>query len=169
MSVYENSKYCIRVYGFWDYSHWNAWVSEASEPNPEQLADLVARDGQATLRPQGWTYLELLLDCVVWTSTVLADRPRLLEIGGFDAQRCIGEDYDLLLHPQSKWRAVLCLNDRGALIERALDRWGFTGPNGCQADVRAVHRSLARSSGRDWTLLLKLYCPGGWVRGRSSR
>ncbi|MFX8024319.1 hypothetical protein ABTK62_20960, partial [Acinetobacter baumannii] len=45
----------------------------------------------------GWLYPELLLDCVVWTSTVLMQRSLLDEIGDFDSELRIGEDYDLWL------------------------------------------------------------------------
>jgi len=45
----------------------------------------------------GWVYPELLLDCVVWTSTVLARKSTLSEAGGFDDALRIGEDWGLRL------------------------------------------------------------------------
>lgn len=148
------------------YTAWHIWHSADPAPAPALLADLSARAG--TLGWQGatgWLYPELLLDCVVWTSTVLMQRSLLDEIGPFDTGLRIGEDYDLWLrasrvtriervaqpfalyrqHPASITRAAPRDNYRGRVVQRALDAWGLAGPDGRRADVHAVRRELAGS------------------------
>ena len=114
--------------------------------------------------PSGWIYPQLLLDCEVWTTTVLAERSLLDELGGFDAGLRIGEDYDLWLrasrltpilrvpqplalyrmHPASITKAAPPVNYQATVIERAIDRWGLNSPDGRSADRGAVNRALAR-------------------------
>jgi GT2 family glycosyltransferase len=106
-----------------------------------------------------------MLDCVVWTSTVLAERSLLQELGGFDTSLPIGEDYDLWLrasrltpilrvphpyalyrqHPHSITRQLPKENYRARVINNALARWGTASPDGSDADLAAIRRSLARS------------------------
>ena len=44
-----------------------------------------------------WVYADLLLDCLVWTSTVLVLKDELIRIGGFNEDLRKGQDYDLWL------------------------------------------------------------------------
>lgn len=148
------------------YTAWFIWHSAEPEPTPALLADLANRAAEPRWRgATGWLYPELLLDCVVWTSTVLMQRSLLEEIGPFDTTLRIGEDYDLWLrasrvtriervarplalyrqHPASITRAAPSDNYRGRVVQRALDQWGLTGPDGRQADAAAVRRELAAS------------------------
>lgn len=157
------------------YSAWQVWNVPQAEPDPEQLAFLIAASqsvncgtGSGTCRwqgPTGWIYPELLSDCVVWTSTVLVQRSLLQELGGFDPHLKVGEDYDLWLRasrltPILKVPRPLALyrhhsanitqrmperNYRAEVVGRALAQWGYVGPDGRQADQRLVNASLARS------------------------
>jgi glycosyltransferase involved in cell wall biosynthesis len=151
------------------YAAWETWPSQDVEPSPALLDRLraSATDPASWGGASGWIYPELLLDCVVWTSTVLAERSLLLELGGFDAGLRIGEDYDLWLrasrvtpvlrvcapmalyrlHPSSATRRPPERNHRAEVIARALDRWGYRGPDGRSARRMAVARQLARSWG----------------------
>lgn len=144
------------------YTSWEVWFSETPEPRAAELQALAHVDRPG---PTGWLYPELLLDCVVWTSTVLAHRSVFDEVGVFDTGLRIGEDYDLWLrasrvtriervtrplalyrqHPASITRGVPRDNYRGRVVQRALDAWGLTGPDGRQADARAVRAGLAGS------------------------
>jgi len=148
-------------------SAWQVWVSTEPEPSAAFLADLHSRaaDTELWAGPSGWIYPELLLDCVVWTSTVIAQRALLRELGGFDAELRIGEDYDLWLrasqltpilriqqplalyrqHPGNVTRGVPKANHRGEVISSALERWGCRSADGRLADEAAVVRGLARS------------------------
>lgn len=146
---------------------WYVWTSDDPHPPAAWLtaagvADALPRVG---LGPSGWIYPELLLSCIVWTSTVVAERRLLLELGGFDERLKVGEDYDLWLrasrrtpivradrplalyrqHPGSLTRRPPAQNYEGVVVRRALRRWGHAGPDGRRADPRAVGLALART------------------------
>ncbi|HEY9109121.1 MAG TPA: glycosyltransferase [Roseateles sp.] len=144
------------------YTAWEVWPSDTPEPSPDVVAGLAGvRKAGAT----GWLYPELLLDCVVWTSTVLARRDLFDEIGVFDTGLRIGEDYDLWLrasrvtriervcrplalyrqHPANITRSAPRDNYRGRVVQKAVDTWGLAGPDGRLADAVAVRNCLAES------------------------
>lgn len=148
------------------YTAWQVWPSADAEPEPALLQRLAAEAGDPKWAgATGWLYPELLLDCVVWTSTVVMQRSLLDEIGPFDAGLRIGEDYDLWLrasratriervarplalyrqHPASITRSAPRDNYRGRVVQRALDAWGLAGPDGRRADAAAVRAELAGS------------------------
>jgi glycosyltransferase involved in cell wall biosynthesis len=149
------------------YTAWQTWPSQEPEPPAELLATLQqqAADPARWAGASGWIYGELLQDCVVWTSTVLAERSLLQEAGGFDAGLRIGEDYDLWLrlsritpiprvaaplalyrlHPASTTRSTPTRNFRCEVIERAIQRWGYVAPDGSVVERAPVDRGLAAS------------------------
>lgn len=146
------------------YTAWAVWTSADAVPGAAELARLTAPT-QDWRGASGWIYADLLLDCVVWTSTVLARRNLFDEVGGFDTTLRIGEDYDLWLrmsratrvervsrplalyrqHPNNITRSAPRDNYRGRVMQRALDTWGLQGPDGRSADAAAVRESLAGS------------------------
>jgi len=108
----------------------------------------------------GWLYGPLLLDCVVWTSTVVMRRELSAQVGDFDAALRRGQDYDYWLRASRLTRidrldAALALyrmevgsegrkfpqtNWELRVIRGALERWGSAGPDGrrvAAADLRA--------------------------------
>lgn len=149
------------------YTAWHVWPSAEPLPQAALLAELQAAAGDETRwrGATGWLYPELLLDCVVWTSTVLMQRSLLAEIGGFPTNLRIGEDYDLWLrasrvtriervarpfalyrqHPQSITRSAPSANYKGRVIQSAIDRWGYAGPDGRRADEQTVRAMLAKT------------------------
>ena len=132
----------------------------------------------------GWIYCELLLDCEVWTSTVVMRRELGERIGGFDAELRRGQDYDYWLRASRLTRidrldAPLALyrmqvaHDRKfpdtnwelTVIRRAIEQWGVTGPDGRtlpEAEIRA----------RLWELNYKFgyaqYQNGGYALARAA-
>jgi glycosyltransferase involved in cell wall biosynthesis len=149
------------------YTAWQVWPSDEPEPQAQFLADLARAAGDAGRwnGASGWIYPQLLLDCVVWTSTALVHRSVLDEVGVFDPALRIGEDYDLWLrasrvtpivrvctplalyrmHPASITKRLPERNYRGDVIARALRRWGYRSPDGAVADKSAVDRGLAQT------------------------
>lgn len=149
------------------YTAWQVWPSDTPQPADAYLAALQDSAGDAARwdGPSGWIYPQLLLDCEVWTSTVLMQRTLLAEIGGFDTTLRIGEDYDLWLrasrvtpilrvprpfalyriHPASITKSAPTDNYRATVIGRALSRWGDSSPDGRRADMGAVQGALAKS------------------------
>jgi glycosyltransferase involved in cell wall biosynthesis len=146
---------------------WQIWKSSDAVPTPAFMTQLASdtHDSTKWQGSSGWIYPQLLLDCVVWTSTVLVQRTLLSEIGGFDPTLRIGEDYDLWLrasrhtpivrvnaptalyrqHPQSITQSVPPKNYQGEVIQRALSQWGYRSPDGSFADKTKVDRTLAKS------------------------
>lgn len=121
--------------------------------------DDVAAPESAPVDPKcaGWIYRELLLDCEVWTSTVVMRRELGERIGGFDAKLRRGQDYDYWLRASRVTRidrlaAPLALyrmqvaHDRKfpdtnwelIVIRRAIDQWGPAGPDGRTLSGREV-------------------------------
>ena len=149
------------------YTAWQVWPSSAPLPEAKVLQE-VARNAGDMKRWQsasGWIYPQLLLDCVVWTSTTMAKRSLFDEIGCFDGALRVGEDYDLWLrasrvtpilqvprpyalyriHPESITKSRPTANYRAVVVERALAKWGFDSPDGASADRAAVRQVLAQS------------------------
>lgn len=150
-----------------NYTSWKVWPSEEILPSEQLLEDVqsAADDFRQWGGPSGWIYPALLLDCVVWTSTVLMHRSVLAEVGNFDQNLRIGEDYDLWLrasrvtpilrvnkplalyrtHAASITKSAPSQNYQGIVIQRALDRWALTSPDGTVANKRTVYRALAHT------------------------
>lgn len=144
------------------YTAWHVWPSDADVPDAALLSDLATRESHGA---SGWIYPHLLIDCVVWTSTVLMHRSLFDEVGPFDSDLRIGEDWDLWLrvsrktqimrlprplalyrsHPISITRRLPQKNWQGIVVGRALSRWGLQSPDGTRADERRVKHHLARS------------------------
>lgn len=97
----------------------------------------------------GWTYADLLMDCIVWTSSVIVEKSELEKVGLFDETLRKGQDYDLWLrlswqiemlgldkptalyriHPDNITSAVKEVNYEYLILTRALARWGEAGPD----------------------------------------
>lgn len=149
------------------YTAWQVWSSAAPLPTPDFLAELQAQadDTERWSGATGWIYPQLLLECAVWTSTVLAHRSVFDEVGLFDSTLRIGEDWDLWLrasrvtpivrvprplalyrmHPNNITKGPLETNYKDVVISRALARWGYVSPDGTAARKTEVDRGLARS------------------------
>lgn len=150
-----------------NYTAWKVWHSDEPVPSAAYLnqLDATAGDPARWAGASGWIYPQLLLDCVVWTSTVLVERALLAETGGFDPTLRVGEDYDLWLrasrltpivrvarpyalyriHPASITRSTPTDNYRATVINRALAAWGLDSPDGARADLAAIRRMQAKS------------------------
>jgi glycosyltransferase involved in cell wall biosynthesis len=146
------------------YSDWREWPCSDPMPDDDLLAALqiANRSGDGDAVEKGWLYHKLLLDCLIWTSTVLVERKMLEDLGCFDPALPIGEDYDLWLrasrvtevlkvnrplalyrkHPQSITRNPRKENHRAFLINRAIGRWGYSSPDGSAVDPATVRNQI---------------------------
>lgn len=114
----------------------------------------------------GCPYAELLLDCIVWTSTVIVEKAELEKTGLFDESLRKGQDLDLWLrlsrrvemlglekptalyriHPDSITSSVKEINYEYLILSRAVERWSEAGPDGRTPPAGQVATRLARSS-----------------------
>lgn len=112
----------------------------------------------------GWTYADLLLDCIVWTSSVLVEKAEIEKAGLFDESLRKGQDYDLWLrlsrqiemlglqqptalyriHPDHITSSVKEVNYEYLILTRALANWGESGPDG-RMPTGSVSARLAKS------------------------
>jgi glycosyltransferase involved in cell wall biosynthesis len=149
------------------YTAWYVWHCTAPEPTKGFVERLELENCGESSRwsgPSGWIYPELLEDCCVWTSTVIAHRSLFDEIGVFDEKLPIGEDYDLWLrasrvtpilrvpaplalyrmHPNSITKSAPAINFQAMVLSRAIEHWGLDSPDGRRTDERVVARALGR-------------------------
>lgn len=149
------------------YTAWQVWESSAVAPTAAFMETLHASAGdkEKWKGASGWLYPELLVDCVVWTSTVVARRSLLVDLGGFDRDLRIGEDWDLWLrasrrtpilrlskpyalyriHSGNVTKTAPRTNPKAVVINSALHRWGYESPDGRKARRSDVNSGLARS------------------------
>jgi glycosyltransferase involved in cell wall biosynthesis len=149
------------------YGHWREWRPDANGAWPDPLAFANGYDDSSIdLSQSGWVYPQLLLDSIVHTITALMPTELLRTVGGFDEELKVGEDYDLWLrlsrvvemhkmsmmmaayriHTESATRRPQAENYGHKVIARAVERFGFDGPDGTAADARAVQQRLQRLS-----------------------
>ena len=149
------------------YTAWHVWHCEDPTPDGRLVDELTASfgDEQRWGGPSGWIYPELLLDCHVWTSTVMLQRTLFEELGGFDQDLRVGEDWDLWLrasrvtpifrlnapyslyrmHAESLTKRPPDRNYKHLVVNRAIARWGYAGTDGRTAARVDVRRSQART------------------------
>jgi len=140
----------------WELLHPDAKGEYHFDPKPAPAA--IGIDAENS----GWIYCQLLLDCGVWTSTVLMRRDLAERIGGFERALSRGQDYDYWLRASRLTRidrldAPLALyrievgsevrkfpntNWELAVISGALGRWGGSGPDGQSLPPSAVQNRL---------------------------
>ena len=133
-------------------------VAEFAQPNNANLSTAVI--------VTGYPYAELLLDCIVWTSTVIVEKAELEKAGMFDESLRKGQDYDLWLrlsrqiemvglekptalyriHPTSITSSVKEINYEYLILSRAVERWSEAGPDRRTPPAGQVAARLARSS-----------------------
>lgn len=146
------------------YNDWKVWEPiNDSYPDPGTLApSAVGLDIDPN--QSGWLYGQLLLDCIIHTSTLMIRKPILDQAGYFDGNLRIGEDYDLWLRlsrlakidklaaPLSLYRTnpesitnkkPLNTNYRYLVLKRALEKWGYANPDGSSLTEKQVNQQLS--------------------------
>lgn len=112
----------------------------------------------------GWIYHELLLDSAICIITALIRRHVYETLGGLDESLRVGEDYDFWIRaarrfPVTKLRMNTALYRKHrqstthqaypespglAVVLRAIERYGITGPDGRRPEARSLKLHLAR-------------------------
>ncbi|MCK7583183.1 MAG: glycosyltransferase [Chromatiales bacterium] len=141
------------------------WTPDATgQYPPASLArELHTSDQEIDPDGSGWIYHKLLLDTLVWTSTVMMRRTLIESVGLFDERLRLGQDYDYWLrvsrvtpihrlkrpfalyrqHSASVTARGATINYGAIVVEQAVKRWGLTSPNGVSAPRRQVTQRIA--------------------------
>ncbi len=148
------------------YSNFKFWHA-VDEVWPQPSKMLAAQDAPAFGSVEKrWVYADLLLDCLVWTSTVMVEKAVLLAVGGFDEQLRKGQDYDLWLrlsrvvemaampwvtalyriHGESITHAPNARCFEYEIITNAVRRWGVAGPDGRSHGQKTVVKRIRRAA-----------------------
>jgi glycosyltransferase involved in cell wall biosynthesis len=150
------------------YSRFAVWLPGPDGRYPPAGGLFSARDNphlSDSVVQTGCIYRELLLDCIVWTSTVIIEKSVFDEVGAFDESLELGEDYDLWLrlsrhlpvlglqqpaalyrtHPGSITRSAKAVNYEYRVLCRALGKWGEGIPEAGARWSRPIRARLARS------------------------
>lgn len=113
----------------------------------------------------GWVYHKLLLDTLVWTSTVMMRRALMEKVGLFDEGLRLGQDYDYWLrasrvtpihrlkrpfalyrqHAESVTARGATISYGATVVEQAVKRWGLTSPDGASVPRRLIAQRIAQS------------------------
>lgn len=149
------------------YSRFLRWSPEGAGNYPAPLQMPGTSPLESAPAPVArWLYADLLMDCIVWTSTVIVEKTELEQAGLFDPQLRKGQDYDLWLklsqsiqmvgvdqvtalyriHPSSITGKVKEVNYEHLILARAVERWGEAGPDGRTPPPGLVTGRLAKSS-----------------------
>ena len=149
------------------YSSFIRWHPDAQGryAPPDSLFDTPHHPDTTSARiVTGWVYADLLLDCIVWTSSVMVEKAELVKAGLFDETLRKGQDYDLWLrlshqiemlglqqptalyriHPDNITSAVKDVNYEYLILTRALARWGEASPDQ-RRPAGSVSARLAKS------------------------
>lgn len=132
----------------------------------------------------GWIYTQLLLDCIVWTTSVMIPKATIEKVGLIDTSMRNGDDYDYWLRisrlgPIHKLKAKLALyrilpnsiarttdptNHEYEVLNRAIKRWGRTGPDGTELPKSFMRRKFAQV----WRDQSYMHHHGGSARAAAS-
>lgn len=147
------------------FSAWQEW-----RPNPDgtfrrpQYFDVTIHDGAVDNGCSGWLYNRLLFDCELLTTTVMLRASTVRSIGEFDVTMFNGDDYDYWIRasrvaqisklksigalyrilPNSIARTPRITNFEYEVIQKALSRWGLTGPDGTTTAPDKMDQRLER-------------------------
>lgn len=154
-----------RPFCYTQFIRWEPGADGRHAPAAEVFAQASARPPEIAVPGHGHLYPELLLECFVWTSTVLAERQVLVDAGLFDVALRKGQDYDFWLRlsqriamvgvtePTALYRqhgsnitsAMMPVNYEYRVLTQALARWGLASCDGRTASHEAVQARLRRS------------------------
>ena len=151
------------------YSRFICWRADENNRFPAAASEFLRDDHPGRSAGElvtGFPYVELLLDCIVWTSTVIVEKSAIKKAGLFDVTLRKGQDYDLWLRlsrevsmlgmekPMALYRihggsittSVRPINYEYKILLNAIERWGVVGPDGRIASPKYTAERLARSS-----------------------
>ena len=148
------------------YHKWYVWKpNERGEFLPPKREEEPV-SGEIDPARSGWIYTNLLLDCIVHTSSVMMRREVVRAIGYFKTNLVTGEDYDYWLRvsrqyqfhkltgtysfyraaPGSLTATPKKENNEYNVLQSALQQWGLVSPDGSRLSSHLVRKRLCRMS-----------------------
>ncbi|MDB5799400.1 MAG: hypothetical protein JWL63_339 [Rhodocyclales bacterium] len=147
------------------FGRFEKWFADAAGAyRPWQEFGAVPADADMDPERSGWLYGKLAMGLLVGMNTAAVRRSLLLEAGGFDESRQIGEDYELWLR-LSRITRMQCIrdvvalyrmragsamhglredNELAQLLATARERWGLDAPNCSGLTESAYRRRMAQ-------------------------
>ena len=146
------------------YHKWYVWKpDERGEFSPPKREEEPV-PGEIDPGRSGWIYTNLLLDCIVHTSSVMMRREVVRAIGYFKTNLVTGEDYDYWLRvsrqyqfhkltgtysfyraaPGSLTATPKKENNEYNVLQSALQQWGLASPDGARLSDHLVRKRLCR-------------------------
>jgi len=145
------------------YHDWLVWRPDATGAYPALPSAPPENVGEIDIEQAGWIYHRLLLDSLVHTSTAMIRRQVIADVGLFDPQLKLGEDYDYWLRVSRQWqihklKAVYSFyravpgslsnvpspkNMEYLLVHNAVKQWGLASPNGAALTQAQLEDRLA--------------------------
>lgn len=146
------------------FHRWLVWRPDANGVYAKLEQPEQPNNGTIDPADSGWIYPQLLLDCIVHTSTVMLRRKTAEVVGFFDQDLINGEDYNYWLRVSriceihklfgvySFYREVAgsltsapkSLNFEYLVIERAVKEWGLAAPDGKTLTTQQLNNRLAK-------------------------
>lgn len=145
------------------YHDWLVWRPDATGAYPPLPATPPESTDDIDIAQSGWIYHRLLLDSLVHTSTAMIRPQVIADVGLFDPQLKLGEDYDYWLRVSRQWpihklKAVYSFyravpgslsnvpsphNTEYLLVQNAVKQWGLASPNGAALAPAQLKARLA--------------------------
>lgn len=144
------------------FCRWAVWQQDIPFADMVQRYAADSASTDADPHYSGWLYIPLLKESVIHTITAVVRRDVLLDVGFFNADYRIGEDYDLWIrisrkYPMTKLNQVFALyrdnpdsitkgvqsrNFSAIVLQSAIDNYGLTCPSGQHIAQSTVNQYL---------------------------
>lgn len=145
------------------YSGFQFWHADASGHFPPASSIRWSAQDGITAGLSGWIYPELLLDSYIHIITAVIHRSVFDTVGGFDGSFGKGSDYDFWIrasrhfpayrlnretalyriHPGGITQRVMDICAGYEILNRAIQQYGCSGPDGRKGDEKQIYRRLA--------------------------
>jgi len=147
------------------YGKFTKWLPDKDGKFPP--AETLGADCEKIETPEadrsGWVYTRLLMGMLVGMNTAVIRKSVYLQVGGFNEDMRIGEDYDFWLrasrvtemhsldcvvalyriHPASAMHQINSANHMARLLNCAVSRWGTTNPDQTNLNMQVFKKRVA--------------------------
>jgi len=146
------------------YHNWLVWRPDKTGDYKSLVRHEPPVPDQIDPANSGWIYSNLLLDCIVHTSTIMMRREVAAAVGEFNAALRTGEDYEYWLRlsrqceihklkgtysyyravPESLTGSPNAANNEYDVLRHAVEKWGRSSPDGVTVPRHLLNKRLAK-------------------------